>query len=153
MVCTWHPASFSLPILSTPVVTSVPSLPQVPFSWHNAASPFEGIHRQILITRALSRFVGCDPSCLPDPLTPQLLLQSCRMSLLRTFNIHGVVCNAKCTLDAPPRTILELAGRSAPQRAGEHKCKTYLFVLLRTYLCVPETIVGHGASEQHHCGQ
>ena len=27
--------------------------------------------------------------------------------------------NAKCTLVAPPRTILELAGRSAPQRAGE----------------------------------
>ena len=74
--------------------------------------PFEGIHRRILITRALCGFVGCDQCrrahvCHERPTSTREILQflqpaavqTCRLSL-RTFNIRCAMQN--CTFGAPP---------------------------------------------------
>ena len=73
-------------------------------------STFEGIHRRILITRALCGFVGCDQCrrahvCHERPTSTILqflqpaAVQTCRLSL-RTFNIRCAMQN--CTFGAPP---------------------------------------------------
>ena len=56
------------------------------------------------------------PSVGSPPVFARTTRTRARVECPCEHSIYTVVCNAKCTLVAPPRTILELAGRSTPQR-------------------------------------
>ena len=105
-------------------------------------STFEGIHRRILITRALCGFVGCDQCrrahvCHERPTSTREILQflqpaavqTCRLSL-RTFNTRYVQC--KIVHSARPQDNIRIGREVGTAEGGREMYLYYLFVPLCT---------------------
>ena len=99
--------------------------------------PFEGIHRRILITRALSRFVGCDPPSRVCPTYSHPSRASTIMSnvpTLPTFNIHGVQC--KMYIGRAPQDNIRI-GRAVGTAEGGRERNVKPTCL---YFCAPTSV-------------
>ena len=114
-----------------------PSMPQVPFSSDNAVSTFEGIHRRILITRALCGFVGCDQCrrahvCHERPTSTREILrrQYKHVDCPCEHSIYDVQC--KIVHSARPQDNIRIGREVGTAEGGREMYLYYLFVPLCT---------------------
>ena len=118
-------------------------------------STFEGIHRRILITRALCGFVGCDQCrrahvCHERPTSTLFYRrrQYKHVDCPCEHSIYDVQC--KIVHSARPQDNIRIGRAVDTAEAG---CSTSTCFYFSVYTLCTSTIVGQGASEHRHCGQ